>query len=179
MKAFAIVTAAVLLVIGIGIGVVGGLTYAAPPSHTYGTAAFRFSAAYPNYLGGKLRYAALPVRRYATGTPALAYYDLFTDSYSASVTWVRQDTAVGGKVLRTLLDGLLTGYRTRTFSGGGVTTTLATAACGIGATVGFPVGSCFDAEIIRAGRVTWVVEAASTSATPQLARDFVRSFHTR
>lgn len=51
-KEFAIVTASVLVVIGICIGFVGGLAYRAPRAHTYRAAPFRFSVAFPNYFAG-------------------------------------------------------------------------------------------------------------------------------
>ena len=45
----------VLAVVGIGVGLVGGLTYPQVPSHTYGHTPFSFSAAFPTAVfGGKV-----------------------------------------------------------------------------------------------------------------------------
>ncbi len=55
MKGFGMVTAAVLVVIGIGVGVVGGLpslqAYRLPPARTYSINGVKFSVAFPGRLG--------------------------------------------------------------------------------------------------------------------------------
>jgi hypothetical protein len=50
VKAVALVTAAVLIVIGIGVGLVGGLTYPLPAARTYEVANVSFSVAFPGQL---------------------------------------------------------------------------------------------------------------------------------
>jgi hypothetical protein len=172
VKAFVKVTVVVLIVIGVGVATVGGLSSLLGPARPYGKYPFRFSAAYPTYAGGRLSFVQLP---HIPATPSFVGYTVLGNDYWASVVGARTDTPLGWKLLHSLLAPAVKGYRTRTVSTDGKTTTLAKPTCDNHEQPYAP-SVCSDVEIVRDGNVTWIVSAAAPNA-PAFAQDFLRSFH--
>ena len=177
-------TAAVLIVIAVGVATVGGLPSFLGPARSYGQYPLRFSVAFPTYEGGRLSFVQLP---HIPATPSFVGYTVLGNDYWASVVGARTDTPLGSKLLHSLLASAVKGYRTRTFSADGTTMTLADPTCDNHEQPYAP-GVCSDVEIVRPpaltrttrwvtySNVTWIVSAAARNA-PTFAQDFLRSFH--
>jgi hypothetical protein len=171
VKAVAYVTAVVLIVIGVGVVTVGGLTPLLGPARSYGEYPMHFTVAFPTSDSGQVRIVQIP-----PANPAYVSYSLSDQDDQAVVIGAREDTTLGPKLLNWRLAPDVKGFLTHTTSADGTTTTLGDPAC-FNVSEAYPQGVCADIEIVRSGNVTWLVYAGGDVGTPTLAQDFVASFH--
>ena len=165
---------AVLAVIGIGVGVVGGLAYPKMPSRTYGRPPYAFSAEFPLALGGKLVINCVGgTAPDCEGKPVSVGWGASTYEYEAFVLWIRRDTPVGVKLAKSLLPPPV--YRSHSVTRQGVTYLEATPTCR-GNAYGFLAGMCSDLLVETSGDITWIVGAGSRADWPMLPEAFLNSF---
>lgn len=160
VKALAVLTAAVLVIIGIGVGVVGGLPTTFP-LQAYGSPPMGFEAGFPNDVIGNVQVFAI------TGQ---ALYRLRGDGSSFSV-YTSQPSFWAG-----VLPG---SAGTKTFTAGGYTTVRSVAHCGETARSGKPgngytIFLCQEVEAVSGHGAHWLVDAISPSRST--VESFVETF---
>jgi hypothetical protein len=176
VKAFAYVTAVVLVVIGISLATIGGLPAASPPVRTYGHGLLRFSAAFPTKYTGSPRNDSVRFR------PRDVFYEAVEDHdnqrFTASVIGSLGNDG-GGTINIDYSGGSTTrrnGETTTSWPIHCITATGAARNPGLTADVhGFTGVSCVAKEVVSANEVIWIVQASSPR-TPTVAEAFVRSF---
>jgi hypothetical protein len=180
MKAFAYLTAVVLVVIGIGIGLVGGTPYLLPPSRTYGSGSLAFAVRFPTLEGGRvrvLRYPASPSNRSGWGR---LMYDVRVwgpDPYGASVNVLQLDTVEGSAYARVLEGTIASRFTMSTVLRDGVAMMIGHPTCAFNIYLSQDSVACRSVELFKTGsNVLWVVQGYSSSSIPQVAGAFVSSF---
>lgn len=171
MRAFAYLTAMLLALIGIGVGLVGGVPYVSPPMKSYGVGEMRFVAAFPSLTGGSFFASA------SSGT--LTSYDAWNYSggdylYDASVVVISLSDPEGSRLAR-MYSGELKYYRTQTSNRAGAVTIASEPRCQVG-TPGIARNACSAIEVVRSPNLFWFVRAVSEADDPQVAVAFVNSF---
>jgi hypothetical protein len=171
VKAFAYVTAVVLAVIGIGVGIVGGLPAASPTVRTFGHGLLGFSVAFPTKCTGSPHLGVGP------GSVSYLASDC-SSGYAALVSGVLSSDAAKGPQPSLVL--LQTRFGPRigigsTTTQDGMTITSWSPMCGPSS--GSSYSSCLDVLIVREDGVVWNVSAISPGSNPSVVEAFLKSFH--
>ena len=162
-EAFAVLTAAVLVIIGIGVSVVGGLPHAFP-LQTYGSPPMRFEAGFPNDVVGNVQVAAIKDQTlYVLGEPDGSFVSVYALVSSSSPLTGIPPAEVG----------------TTRFEAGGYRTLRTVADCGATtrsgkAGNGKAIFLCQQVEAVSGHGAHWLVDAVSPSRS--IAESFVDTF---